>query len=152
MEFAPPDERLGQGHLIDFAAQHRSEFLDAAAGGLGFGRNGFADAEPDPLSPFVEDFSAKTEEPHFPVDQPEHVEIQGISVKEADGNDRYAGFLDEPQHAEKVRPTLSEDEWLLLVSWVDANAPYYDSFFDRRDPAHPVPARTAWRTFPVSIH
>ena len=61
-------------------------------------------------------------------------------------------LLDEPQHAEKVRPTLSEDEWLLLVSWVDANAPYYDSFFNRRDPAHPVPARTVWTTFPVSIH
>lgn len=27
---------------------------------------------------------------------------------------------------------LDDDEWLALVTWIDANAPYYDKFFDRR--------------------
>ncbi|MFW6161249.1 MAG: hypothetical protein ACODAJ_00680 [Planctomycetota bacterium] len=36
--------------------------------------------------------------------------------------------------------TLTDDEWLALVTWVDANAPYHDTFFNRR-PADGGPAR-----------
>lgn len=39
-------------------------------------------------------------------------------------------LLDDPLHREKVK--LNDDEWLALVAWVDANAPYHDSFYNRR--------------------
>ncbi len=61
-------------------------------------------------------------------------------------------LLDEPQHAEKVRSKMTEEEWIQLVTWVDANAPYYDSFFNRRDPENPVPQRSVRKTFPISLH
>jgi hypothetical protein len=39
-------------------------------------------------------------------------------------------LLDDPLHREKVR--LDDHEWLALVTWVDANAPYHDRFYNRR--------------------
>ena len=27
---------------------------------------------------------------------------------------------------------LDDDEWLTLVAWVDANAPYHDKFYNKR--------------------
>jgi len=37
--------------------------------------------------------------------------------------------------------TLSEAEWQTLVTWVDANAPYYDTFYNRRPAAGGWPRR-----------
>ncbi len=34
----------------------------------------------------------------------------------------------------KKEAALDEAEWISLVTWVDANAPYYDTFFNRRPP------------------
>ncbi|MFH1918380.1 MAG: hypothetical protein ABIP48_00620 [Planctomycetota bacterium] len=39
-------------------------------------------------------------------------------------------LLDDNLHQEEAR--LSDDEWLALVTWIDANAPYYDTFYNRR--------------------
>jgi hypothetical protein len=49
-------------------------------------------------------------------------------------------------HRQEVR--LSDDEWLTLVTWIDANAPYHDAFFNRRpgdggEPRRNVFLRTA---------
>lgn len=38
-------------------------------------------------------------------------------------------LLDNPDHAE-VRQAMSEDEWLMLVTWVDYNAYYHGTLFD----------------------
>jgi len=37
---------------------------------------------------------------------------------------------------------LSRDQWLTLVTWIDANAPYHDSFFNRRPAEGGPPTRT----------
>lgn len=42
--------------------------------------------------------------------------------------------------AHKKRVTLADAEWLALVTWIDANAPYYDLFFNKR-PADGGPPR-----------
>ncbi len=42
-------------------------------------------------------------------------------------------------HRKEVR--LDDDEWLALVTWIDANAPYYDTFFNRRPPDGGEPRR-----------
>jgi hypothetical protein len=34
------------------------------------------------------------------------------------------------EHADRI--TLSSEEWLALVTWIDANAPYHDDFIDKR--------------------
>jgi hypothetical protein len=39
-------------------------------------------------------------------------------------------LLDDPLHRDEVR--LTDDQWLALVAWVDANAPYHDKFYNRR--------------------
>jgi hypothetical protein len=41
-------------------------------------------------------------------------------------------LLDDELHRNEV--DLNHDEWLALVTWVDANAPYYDRFFNKRPP------------------
>lgn len=61
-------------------------------------------------------------------------------------------LLDDPLHAEQVRPKITEDEWIRLVTWIDGNAPYYTTFFNRRDPENPGAKRSISLTFPVSIH
>ena len=47
-------------------------------------------------------------------------------------------LLDDPLHRDEV--VLSDAEWLALVTWVDANAPYHDTFYNRR-PADGGPPR-----------
>jgi hypothetical protein len=47
-------------------------------------------------------------------------------------------LLHDPTHLTEVK--LAQDEWLALVTWVDANAPYHDKFFNRR-PAEGPPTR-----------
>ncbi len=39
-------------------------------------------------------------------------------------------LLDDSLHLREVR--LPPDDWMALVTWIDANAPYYDKFFNRR--------------------
>ena len=39
-------------------------------------------------------------------------------------------LLDDKLHLEKVK--LDPDEWLAIVTWIDANAPYHDTFYNRR--------------------
>jgi len=47
-------------------------------------------------------------------------------------------LLDDPLHQKEAR--LNPAEWTALVTWVDANAPYYDAFFNKR-PAGAGPPR-----------
>lgn len=42
-------------------------------------------------------------------------------------------LLDDEKHSKKVRPNLSEEEWLLLVTWVDHNANYYSTIIDKSE-------------------
>ena len=52
-------------------------------------------------------------------------------------------LLDDDLHRREVR--LSPDEWLTLVTWVDANAPYHETFFNRRPPGGgPVERNILW--------
>jgi len=46
---------------------------------------------------------------------------------------------DDPLHRKEV--SLSGDEWHALVTWVDANAPYHDMFFNRRPDDSDSPRR-----------
>ena len=48
-------------------------------------------------------------------------------------------LLDDELHRREVR--LSQVEWLSLVTWVDANAPYHDSFINKRPPDGGEPIR-----------
>ena len=47
-------------------------------------------------------------------------------------------LLDDQLHRQEVK--LTRDQWRALVTWVDANAPYHDQFFNRR-PDDGGPAR-----------
>ncbi len=57
-------------------------------------------------------------------------------------------LLDDPEHLAKVK--LSDEEWLALVTWVDANAPYHDKFFNRR-PAEGPPTRNVEARFSEKV-
>ncbi|MDY0166590.1 MAG: hypothetical protein RBS80_08600 [Thermoguttaceae bacterium] len=48
-------------------------------------------------------------------------------------------LIDDPLHVERVK--LSPDEWTALVTWVDANAPYYDKFINKRPDCGGPPRR-----------
>jgi len=48
-------------------------------------------------------------------------------------------LLDDKLHRDEVK--LNPDEWETLATWVDANAPYYDTFFDKRPPHGGEPIR-----------
>ena len=50
----------------------------------------------------------------------------------------YAWYFSDPLHRKEVN--LSQPEWVALVTWIDANAPYYDTFYNRR-PADGGPPR-----------
>ncbi|MBT4822263.1 MAG: hypothetical protein HON70_41530, partial [Lentisphaerae bacterium] len=43
------------------------------------------------------------------------------------------------KHAKRV--TLTDSEWLALVTWIDANAPYHDTFYQKRPPGDGPPVR-----------
>ncbi len=49
-------------------------------------------------------------------------------------------LLNDPKHRQRV--TLSPEEWEALVTWVDANAPYHDAFFNKRPASGAEPQRT----------
>jgi len=55
-------------------------------------------------------------------------------------------LLDDSKHLAEV--DLSDEEWYSLVTWVDANAPYHDRFFNRR-PASGPPVRNVETRFPL---
>lgn len=61
-------------------------------------------------------------------------------------------LLDDPFHADEIRGKMSEEEWSVLVSWVDANAPYYDTFYNRRPEQGEKPIRDIRKTFPIPMH
>ncbi len=46
---------------------------------------------------------------------------------------------EEPQHADEV--ALSESEWTTLLMWIDANAPYFDTFYNKRPADGGAPRR-----------
>jgi len=48
-------------------------------------------------------------------------------------------LIDDPLHREKVH--LEPGEWTALVTWVDANAPYYDGFLNKRPDCGGAPRR-----------
>jgi hypothetical protein len=48
-------------------------------------------------------------------------------------------LIDDPLHLEQVK--LSPDQWTALVTWVDANAPYYDGFLNKRPECGGPPRR-----------
>jgi hypothetical protein len=48
-------------------------------------------------------------------------------------------LIDDPLHREKA--SLASDEWLALVTWVDANAPYHDRFINKRPAEGSEPRR-----------
>ncbi|MBR6437277.1 MAG: hypothetical protein IKS45_12290, partial [Thermoguttaceae bacterium] len=58
-------------------------------------------------------------------------------------------MIDEPMHSKDVRPMMDEEDWDALVTWIDANAPYYDTFYNRRPKDVPGPVRNVKKTFPV---
>jgi hypothetical protein len=49
-------------------------------------------------------------------------------------------LLEDELHREEVE--LTADQWQALVTWVDANAPYHDRFFNRRPLDGGPPQRT----------
>jgi hypothetical protein len=48
-------------------------------------------------------------------------------------------LIESAEHKKEVR--LCGDEWLALVTWVDTNAPYYDTFYNRRPEGGGPPRR-----------
>jgi hypothetical protein len=48
-------------------------------------------------------------------------------------------LLDDKLHRDEVR--LGAEDWLALVTWVDANAPYHDRFYNRRPADGGAPRR-----------
>ncbi len=50
-------------------------------------------------------------------------------------------LLDDTLHRDEVK--LSDREWISLVTWVDANAPYHDTFFNKRPADGGPPRRVA---------
>jgi len=58
-------------------------------------------------------------------------------------------LLDDDLHKKEV--DLSANDWLTLVIWVDANAPYYDAFFNKRRPDGGEPAREVFPQFPPVV-
>jgi hypothetical protein len=55
-------------------------------------------------------------------------------------------LLDDELHEKEVQ--LSPTEWLSLVTWVDANAPYHDAFFNKRPTSGDRPIREV--SFPLA--
>lgn len=91
---------------------------------------------------FAQSFRSLFPDPHYGAPRSEAVPLVSIS-------DRFSGagitrtkefgshrsrliltLLEDELHREKV--VLSPDEWETLTTWVDANAPYYADFFNRR--------------------
>lgn len=58
-------------------------------------------------------------------------------------------LLDDPLHGEEVH--LESQEWLALVTWVDANAPYHDRFMNKRPAGGGPPRRDVQPVFPTPL-
>ncbi|NLY01128.1 MAG: hypothetical protein GXY83_33975 [Rhodopirellula sp.] len=56
-------------------------------------------------------------------------------------------LIDDELHKKEV--ALDKAEWIALVTWVDANAPYYDTFFNRRPPDGGAARRDVSLEFPA---
>jgi hypothetical protein len=50
-------------------------------------------------------------------------------------------LLEDPEHRKKVK--MSEDDWLTLVTWVDANAPYHGTLLNCESGIEPINVRLA---------
>jgi hypothetical protein len=55
-------------------------------------------------------------------------------------------LLDDDLHRKEA--ALGPADWLTLVTWVDANAPYYDTFLNKRPPGGGEPVRNVIPEFP----
>ncbi len=53
-----------------------------------------------------------------------------------------AVLRNDPLHCKEVK--LSPDQWRALVTWIDANAPYYDSFYNKRPKEGGPPRRDVY--------
>lgn len=56
-------------------------------------------------------------------------------------------LLDDPLHRSEAQ--LPERQWRTLVAWVDANAPYYSTFYNRRPADGGEPRRDVEKDFPL---
>jgi len=56
-------------------------------------------------------------------------------------------LIDDPLHRDQVK--LEPDEWTALVTWVDANAPYYDGFLNKRPDCGGPPRRECLTSQPA---
>jgi hypothetical protein len=56
-------------------------------------------------------------------------------------------LLDDELHRDKAR--LSQKQWQTLVTWIDANAPYYSTFYNRRPADGGEPRRNIEMDFPL---
>jgi hypothetical protein len=56
-------------------------------------------------------------------------------------------MLTDKLHREET--ALGQEEWLALVTWVDANAPYHDTFFNRRPSDGGPPRRDVLLEYPA---
>ncbi len=61
---------------------------------------------------------------------------------------RLTSVLREDTHTSEVQ--LSANEWSAMVTWIDANAPYHDTFYNRR-PAEGPPTRNVDLRFPDDL-
>ena len=58
-------------------------------------------------------------------------------------------LLDDELHRKEVK--LDRRDWIALVTWVDANAPYFDTFYNRRPKDNGQPRRDIFLNFPDSL-
>ena len=56
-------------------------------------------------------------------------------------------LLEDGLHKQEVE--LDDDQWLALVTWIDANAPYYDKFYNRRPADGGEPRRDVLPNLPA---
>jgi len=65
--------------------------------------------------------------------KPDRLSDASISQPRQFGSHRsrlIAVLRDDPLHRDEVR--LEPDQWRTLITWIDANAPYHDRFYNRR--------------------
>ena len=55
-------------------------------------------------------------------------------------------LLKDELHQEEV--VLNREQWIALVTWIDLNAPYYDTFFNRRPTDGDDPRRDVYFELP----
>jgi hypothetical protein len=60
-----------------------------------------------------------------------------------------ATTLLQPPHRKRVQ--LPPTDWEALVTWIDANAPYYDTFLNKRPTGGGPPRREAYPPMPMGV-